>query len=68
MRLHLYIIISAMMMVHSCKGDAATDQREDSTTMMDSTITLVFAGDMMSHMPQVKAAYNPQTKRHEYEH
>jgi poly-gamma-glutamate synthesis protein (capsule biosynthesis protein) len=32
------------------------------------SITLVFAGDMMSHMPQVKAAYNPQSKRHEYEH
>jgi poly-gamma-glutamate synthesis protein (capsule biosynthesis protein) len=57
----------SMMMFHSCTGDESKQEETTDSIKVDS-ITLVFAGDMMSHMPQVKAAYNPQSKRHEYEH
>jgi len=57
----------SMMMFHSCTGDESKQEGTTDSIKVDS-ITLVFAGDMMSHMPQVKAAYNPQSKRHEYEH
>jgi poly-gamma-glutamate synthesis protein (capsule biosynthesis protein) len=57
----------SMMMFHSCTGDESKQEETTDSVKVDS-ITLVFAGDMMSHMPQVKAAYNPQSKRHEYEH
>ena len=67
MRLYTYIIMMSMMMFHSCKGDESKQEEVTDTIKVDS-ITLVFAGDMMSHMPQVKAAYNPQSKRYEYEH
>ena len=67
MRLYTYIIMMSMMMFHSCKGDESRQEEVTDTIKVDS-ITLVFAGDMMSHMPQVKAAYNPQSKRYEYEH
>jgi poly-gamma-glutamate capsule biosynthesis protein CapA/YwtB (metallophosphatase superfamily) len=30
-------------------------------------ITLLFAGDVMQHMPQVDAAWNPETGRYEYD-
>ncbi|MFM8456331.1 MAG: CapA family protein [Ignavibacteria bacterium] len=63
----MFIIILSMMMFHSCTGDESKQEEITDTVKVDS-ITLVFAGDMMSHMPQVKAAYNPQSKRHEYEH
>lgn len=67
MRLYTYIIMMSMMMFHSCTGDESKQEETTDSVKVDS-ITLVFAGDMMSHMPQVKAAYNPQSKRHEYEH
>jgi len=67
MRLYTYIIMMSMMMFHSCKGDESKQEEVTDTIKVDP-ITLVFAGDMMSHMPQVKAAYNPQSKRYEYEH
>ena len=67
MRLYTYIIMMSMMMFHSCTGDESKQEEVTDSIKVDS-ITLVFAGDMMSHMPQVKAAYNPQSKRHEYEH
>ena len=67
MRLYTYIIMMSMMMFHSCTGDESKQEETTDSIKVDS-ITLVFAGDMMSHMPQVKAAYNPQSKRHEYEH
>ena len=67
MRLYIYIIMMSMMMFHSCTGDESKQEETTDSIKVDS-ITLVFAGDMMSHMPQVKAAYNPQSKRHEYEH
>ena len=67
MRLYIYIIMMSMMMFHSCTGDESKQEETTDSVKVDS-ITLVFAGDMMSHMPQVKAAYNPQSKRHEYEH
>ncbi|MEY5131802.1 MAG: hypothetical protein RL734_1869 [Bacteroidota bacterium] len=67
MRLYTYIIMMSMMMFHSCTGDESKQEGTTDSIKVDS-ITLVFAGDMMSHMPQVKAAYNPQSKRHEYEH
>lgn len=67
MRLYMFIIILSMMMFHSCTGDESKKEEITDSIKVDS-ITLVFAGDMMSHMPQVKAAYNPQSKRHEYEH
>jgi poly-gamma-glutamate synthesis protein (capsule biosynthesis protein) len=57
----------SMMMFHSCTGDESKQEETTDSVKVDS-ITLVFAGDMMSHMPQVKAAHNPQSKRHEYEH
>ena len=67
MRLYTSIIMMSMMMFHSCTGDESKQEEVTDSIKVDS-ITLVFAGDMMSHMPQVKAAYNPQSKRHEYEH
>ena len=67
MRLYIYIIMMSMMMFHSCTGDESKQEETTDSVKVDS-ITLVFAGDMMSHMPQVKAAHNPQSKRHEYEH
>jgi poly-gamma-glutamate synthesis protein (capsule biosynthesis protein) len=67
MRFYTYIIMMSMMMFHSCTGDESKQEETTDSIKVDS-ITLVFAGDMMSHMPQVKAAYNPQSKRHEYEH
>ncbi|MFN4766549.1 MAG: CapA family protein, partial [Ignavibacteria bacterium] len=68
MRVFLPIFMLCMMMFHSCKGDDSQQEHIADSSSVDSTITLVFAGDMMSHMPMVKAAYNPQTKRHDYEH
>lgn len=67
MRLYTSIIMMSMLMFHSCTGDESKSDEVTDSIKVDS-ITLVFAGDMMSHMPQVKAAYNPQSKRHEYEH
>lgn len=67
MRLYTYIIMMSMMMFHSCTGDESKQEETTDAIKVDS-ITVVFAGDMMSHMPQVKAAYNPLTKKHEYEH
>jgi poly-gamma-glutamate synthesis protein (capsule biosynthesis protein) len=57
----------SMMMLHSCTRDESRQEEVTDSIKVDSII-LVFAGDMMSHMPQVKAAYNPQSRRHEYEH
>jgi poly-gamma-glutamate synthesis protein (capsule biosynthesis protein) len=68
MRLLMPLIMLCMIMFHSCKGDDSNPGTSQDSLSVDSTITLIFAGDMMSHMPMVKAAYNPQTKRHEYEH
>jgi len=33
----------------------------------DDLITLIFAGDIMGHTPQFKAAYNSQTKKYNYD-
>lgn len=33
----------------------------------ESTLSIIFAGDIMGHSPQFKAAYNPQTKTYEYD-
>jgi poly-gamma-glutamate synthesis protein (capsule biosynthesis protein) len=30
-------------------------------------VTLVFVGDIMGHIPQIQAAYNPQTKEYNYD-
>lgn len=68
MRLLFPLFMLCMNMFHSCKGDDSQQALLTDSLSVDSSITLVFAGDMMSHMPMVKAAYNPQTKRHEYEH
>lgn len=68
MRLLFPVFMLCVIMFHSCKGDDSQHEQMTDSVSVDSTITLVFAGDMMSHMPQVKAAYNPQSKRHEYEH
>lgn len=68
MRLVTPLIMLCMIMFHSCKGDDSNSGTTQDSVSVDSTITLIFAGDMMSHMPMVKAAYNSKTKRHEYEH
>lgn len=68
MRLLFPVFMLCVIMFHSCKGDDSKHEQMADSVSVDSTITLVFAGDMMSHMPMVKAAYNPQTKRHDYEH
>lgn len=68
MRFFSLIMLMSMMVVHSYEGDDPIEDSISDSTVIDSTITLLFGGDMMSHMPQVKAAYNPQSKRHEYEH
>ncbi|MFN5007730.1 MAG: CapA family protein [Ignavibacteria bacterium] len=68
MRLLFPVFMLCVIMFHSCKGDDSQHEQMTDSVSVDSTITLVFAGDMMSHMPMVKAAYNPQTKRHEYAH
>lgn len=67
MRFYIFIIMLNMMMLQISSGEESRTIMSDSSEV-DSTITLLFAGDMMSHMPQVKAAYNPQSKRHEYVH
>jgi len=33
----------------------------------DESVSLIFAGDIMGHSPQYKAAYNPQTKKFNYD-
>ena len=68
MRFYTIIILLTMMMFYSCSGDESKQEEISDTVAIDTSITLIFAGDMMSHMPQVKAAYNPQSKRHEYVH
>jgi len=43
-------------------GDANTE------VLRDTTIQIVVGGDMMSHKPQVTAAWNVSNQRYEYEH
>lgn len=35
--------------------------------MEDTTVSLIFAGDIMGHSPQFKAAYNAKTKEYNYD-
>lgn len=33
----------------------------------DAVLSIIFSGDIMGHLPQTKAAYNPNTKSYEYD-
>jgi poly-gamma-glutamate synthesis protein (capsule biosynthesis protein) len=54
--------------ITSCSGGEQEAVSSSTSIAADTTVTLVFGGDMMSHMPQVNAAWNPESGRHEYEH
>lgn len=70
----MYFIISlflcTVLCLQSCNKSDASIGTKVSThkTQEDSTIKLIFVGDMMSHMPQVKAAWNPLSNTYEYKH
>lgn len=47
-------------------GTRKPDRAAAPSPSRSRSVTLVFAGDVMQHLPQVKAAYDPATGRHDY--
>lgn len=54
--------LSACLLALSCHGQSSTTQSQaasahiDSTTLRGDTLELIFAGDIMTHGPQIRAA------------
>ena len=44
----------------------AQARQEEEAWLADSVVTLLFAGDVMGHEPQWRAAYNPLTETYDY--
>lgn len=65
-------LVIALVVLTACneypRATDSTPVHHASTRTIDTTITLVFGGDVMSHMPLVRAAWNPAAKVHEYLH
>lgn len=60
----VFVVVPLSCSVQDTSGTADAGSGVSS----DSTISIVVGGDMMSHKPQVTAAWNESTKRYEYEH
>ena len=52
----LYLLLSAVILSFMVKGQDSTE------------ISLLFIGDVMQHQSQINHAYNPKTKKYEYDH
>ncbi len=63
-----YLILLGCMLIFGCKSPVVPTTQE--TIIQEDTIqtlSLLFIGDVMGHMPQIKSALNPKTGKYDYE-
>ncbi len=58
-------LLLSLAVLFSC-GGGGSQASNGSTTSQNDTCYLLFAGDVMSHTPQVKAAFNKKTETYDY--
>ncbi len=63
--LFLFIMLSACQNGRQNKGGAKAPQE---VLQQADTCTLLFAGDIMSHTPQIASAYRPESKSYDFHH
>ena len=64
----LAIGIFASIWVSATSGKTSNPPtKEKQNKSVDTTFTMVFAGDLMGHQPMISAAWNDSSKQHEYE-
>jgi poly-gamma-glutamate capsule biosynthesis protein CapA/YwtB (metallophosphatase superfamily) len=62
----LFILLAFNFVLSACKAQPAPPATV-STPPPANQLTLLFAGDVMQHEPQIKAAYNPNTQSYNYD-
>jgi poly-gamma-glutamate capsule biosynthesis protein CapA/YwtB (metallophosphatase superfamily) len=67
-RKYLYILLPVLLpafLILNCRG-TILDQKQTKKPYESDTLTFVFAGDVMGHMPQQKAAFDMKTKKYSF--
>ena len=62
----IHVIFFLIIFLSSCTTNTQKESIQKSETVLAETITLIFAGDIMHHMPQMNAAYVPETNSLDY--
>lgn len=59
--LNIYLVLGAFLLVFSCSVAQQVPGTNQVVTYDTTEITLLFAGDVMGHMPQINSAYDSST-------
>lgn len=63
----LLVLLCCLDAQHISNASTAPSPLDSTATDTDTTVTLLFAGDMMGHAGQYESAWNKETQRYEYD-